>query len=156
MEPSSQDVPLGTQQQPHQTRPPPRPPRAGRLPPYLMVTAGGTTLLFGYCYYRFLDVVPFTNRKRWIATSPEWESHLGHAEYRKLLAQFRSDVLPPSHRATMTVERVGARIAAASSQFAQQNGLPHASNPFTYTVVRSDMANAFVLPGNHIFVMTYV
>ena len=27
-------------------------------------------------------------------------------------------------------------------------------SPFTYTVVRSDDANAFVLPGNHVFVLT--
>ena len=144
-----------------------RPPHNNNnIPPYIWISVGGTTVLIGYCYYAFLDEVPLTKRKRWIATSPAWERQLGDQEYRNLLQTFRRDILPPSHRATVTVHRVGARIAAASQQFAQQHHLVPAAaaaatvndrnnnKPYTYTVVRSDMANAFVLPGNHVFVMT--
>jgi len=87
------------------------------------------------------------------------ERQLGDDEYRKLLAHFRRDILPPTHPASQTVHRVGSRIADAALDFCQQHNLHHMGDakhprPFTYTVVRSDMANAFVLPGNHVFVMT--
>ncbi len=44
----------------------------------------------------------------------------------------------------------------ASNEFMQQHGLQHvvSKSPYTYTVVRSNMANAFVLPNNHVFVLT--
>ena len=47
--------------------------------------------------------------------------------------------------------RVGSRITDAAYR-----GVQNIINksPFTYTVVRSDDANAFVLPGNHVFVLT--
>ena len=155
-----------------------RRPPGGGLPPYLWATVGGTTALFGYCYFSFLDEAPLTKRKRWIATSPLWERQLGDQEYKQLLKTFRKDILPPNHRASVTVHRVGSRITQAALDFSRDHNLgvqastsssssssqsssqsqPQSqsqSQPqYTYTVVRSDMANAFVLPGNHIFVMT--
>jgi predicted Zn-dependent protease len=121
------------------------------------VTAGGTILLIGSCYYTFLDYVPLTNRKQWIATDPKLEQELGDAEFEQLLKQFRGDILTPQHRASRTVHRVGHRIAAAAEEFMERHGTApnmYLSRPYTFTVVRSDMANAFCLPGNHVFVMT--
>lgn len=137
-----------------------------RIPPYIWLTAGGTLAALGYTYYSGLDQVPLTKRTRWIATSPQWEQQLGHQEYAQLKKQYAKDILPSSHRATQTVQRVGARIAQASHEFAQQqqqeqqqltntNTTTHSKDPaYTFTVVRSEMANAFVLPGNHVFVFT--
>jgi predicted Zn-dependent protease len=74
-----------------------------------------------------------------------------------MLQQNRSDILPPDHRASVTVRRVGARIARAADKFAAQHGLEDqvkGSGKPTFTVIRSDMANAFVLPNNHVFVLT--
>jgi predicted Zn-dependent protease len=160
------------------------PPGGGGLPLYVWATVGGTTALFGYCYFFFLDEVPLTKRKRWIATSPLWERQLGDQEYAQLLQTFRKDILPPNHRASVTVHRVGSRITQAAQDFSRDHHLnlaqaatttafksqsqapaqPQSQSPaqsqpqsqpqYTYTVVRSDTANAFVLPGNHIFVMT--
>lgn len=131
-----------------------RPPLGG-LPAYIWVGLGGTTALLLTTYYTYLDEVPFTNRKRWIATSPQWESRLGDEEYRKLVAANKINILPPNHRASATVQRVGERIAEASKTFCAQHNLPDSHNkPYTYTIIRSEMANAFVLPGNHVFVMT--
>jgi len=131
-----------------------RPPFGG-MPNYIWFSVGGTTVLFGYAYFAFLDEAPITKRKRWIATSPQWEQQLGDQEYRQLMRRFRSDILPRNHRASITVQRVGSRIAEASIDFAQRHNLKtYSTNPYTYTVIRSDMANAFVLPGNHVFVMT--
>ena len=139
--------------------PPPRGrPNSGKLPYYIWMPAVSTVGLIGYTYYTYLDEVPLTHRKRWIATSPQWEAYMGDQEYRKLLLHFQAkgQVLPPNHRASMTVQRVGSRIAKAAKKFAAEHELAHISNSpsYTYTVVRDDMANAFVLPNNHVFVMT--
>lgn len=121
------------------------------------MTAAGTTASIGYIYYAYLDEVPLTHRKRWIATSPTWECHLGDQQYQSMLKEFQKKgaILPADHRATVTVKRVGSRIAKAANKFAQEHQMAYiSSSPYTYTVVRSDMANAFVLPNNHVFVFT--
>lgn len=113
-------------------------------------------------YYHYLDRVPLTERQRWIATSPEWERSLGDQEYQQLLQQYRQAVLPPNHRASITVQRVGLRIHKAAQTFLQEHlteeelktSLVSIQTKPTFTVVRSEHANAFVLPNNHIFVMT--
>ena len=134
----------------------PRPSPLGGLPAYIWVGLGGTTALLLTTYYSYLEEVPFTKRRRWIATSAAWEQRLGDGEYQNMVAANRNNILPPSHRASGTVRRVGQRIAAASQTFCQQHNLPplHYTKPYTYTIIRSDTANAFVLPGNHVFVMT--
>ena len=78
-------------------------------------------------------------------------------QYKRLLQKYQDDILPPSHRASVTVKRVGGRIADAAAKFASKWTNPefeYDGTPFTYTVVRSEEANAFVLPGNHVFVLT--
>jgi metalloendopeptidase OMA1, mitochondrial len=130
-------------------------PRPPVVPPYLWVPAVGITGLGLYTYYAFLDEVPLTKRKRWIATTPQFEEHIGDQQYQQLLQQYKGKILPESHRASVTVKRVGGRIAKASEKFVADERLKFASkSPYSYTVVRSDEANAFVLPNNHVFVLT--
>ena len=129
-------------------------------PPYVIfgfvAPVAGLTITCIYAYNSCLDYVPYTQRKRFIATSPEWEAKTGHDQYRTYLKAFGNDILPKDHRASVTVARVGERIAAAAKDFTREHKAINSinSSPFTYTVVRSDDANAFVLPGNHVFVMT--
>jgi metalloendopeptidase OMA1, mitochondrial len=132
-----------------------------QFPAYVWAFFGGCSATVAAAYYAYLDVVPLTGRKRWIVTSPSWESQMGDQEYQRLVEQYQFDILSPTHRASVTVHRVGQRIANASIIFGQS--YKFASNdivaknilkPYSYTVIRSDMANAFVLPGNHVFVMT--
>lgn len=136
--------------------------RQGRsdIPLYMWVGGFGIPLTgLTYLYVAYLDRVPLTGRQRWIATSPEWERKMGDEEYHQLLVQFQGQILPSDHRASIMVQRVGHRIYDAAKGFCEDY---HASkgqrstvaSPPTFTVVRSDMANAFVLPNNHIFVMT--
>ena len=126
------------------------------IPAYIWMPAVGLTGSVVYSYFSCLEEVPLSKRKRWIATSEEMEQRLGDDEYKKLLSQFRGNILPAQHPAAVTVERVGSRIANASRNFASQHprSTAIASAPYTYTVVRSDQANAFVLPNNHVFVLT--
>lgn len=121
-----------------------------------LAPAAGLTIMCIYAYNSCLDYVPYTHRKRFIATSPEWEARTGHDQYQTYLKLYKNDVLPKDHRASVTVARVGSRIAAAAKDFTRMHNAINSinSSPFTYTVVRSDDANAFVLPGNHVFVMT--
>jgi predicted Zn-dependent protease len=129
----------------------------GGIPPYVYFLAGVPVASGLYTYYRYLDEVPLTNRKRWIATSAGWERNLGNQEYRNLKRQFQKQTLPKDHRACVTVERVGTRVANAAREFASIyniNYRAYLSDQPTFTIVRSEQANAFVLPGNHIFVMT--
>ena len=124
------------------------------LPTYIYVVGGVPIVLIGFVYYKYLDEAPLTHRQRWIATTPAWERQLGDDEYQKLLTQFKGNILPTDHRASVTVHRVGKRIADAAHVFATQHNFTYDTSNTTYTVVRSDMANAFVLPNNHVFVMT--
>lgn len=127
------------------------------LPHYIQLPLAGMTMVSAYAYYSCLDYAPYTNRKRLICTSPQWEQEMGHKQYKELLQTFKGDVLPPNHRASVTVQRVGSRIAAAAQKFSMQYGKKDnkvGASSYTYTVVRSTEANAFVLPGNHVFVLT--
>lgn len=133
----------------------PRPPPRGGLPPYVWLPAATITGVTLYTYYAYQDEVPVTKRKRWLASTPQVEQELGDQNYKQLLKQYKGKILPENHRASQTVKRVGSRIANVTQDFCKQHNLNHMANkPFTYTVVRSDEANAFVLPGNHIFVLT--
>jgi metalloendopeptidase OMA1, mitochondrial len=130
------------------------------IPNYVYVLGGGATLLIGIGYVSYLDKVPISGRRRWVAVSPSFESKLGHEEYRNLLQEYEKDILPSNHPASITLHRVGKRIAESSVQFATKHDVRaylqvYAASPFTFTVVRADdVANAFVLPGNHVFLFT--
>ena len=75
-----------------------------------------------------------------------------------MLRENRGIILPRDHRATETVCRVGTRLAAASELFRKKfmRGTYRSTreNKFTFTVLKNNTANAFVLPGNHVFVFT--
>lgn len=134
-----------------------------------------------YAYRSCLDDVPYTNRRRLLVTSTEFEAKLGREQYDALLEEHRGGILHESHRASVTVKRVGSRIASAAERCKREwtarananssedddvrGGGGESSStppppppppipPYTYTVIRSPKANAFVLPGNHVFVLT--
>ena len=66
-------------------RPPPP-----SIPPYVLGILGIPVLGGIYTYYKYLEHVPMTGRRRWIATSTEWERRLGDQEYRTLKEQFKN------------------------------------------------------------------
>ncbi|KAL3774280.1 hypothetical protein ACHAW5_005951 [Stephanodiscus triporus] len=136
-------------------------------PPHVLlgfgVSVAGATAASVYAYRSCLDNVPYTNRSRLLATSPQWEANVGHEQYSELLEMHRGRILPDGHRAAVTVRRVGSRIAAAAERCSREwtangsnvrGGASTATPTYTYTVIRSEDANAFVLPGNHVFVLT--
>lgn len=125
------------------------------IPNYVYIM-GGIPVAGGlYLYVRYQDSAPLTGRRRWLATNPEYEKSMGDENYKLLLKQYRNSVLPRQHPSSAIIEKAGRRIFLAAGQFAKQNGLDSfdAKN-VTFTVIQSDQANAFVLPGNHVFFLT--
>jgi predicted Zn-dependent protease len=52
----------------------------------------------------------------------------------------------------MAIELIGGRIFNAAGEFAREYNLDYFDTEnVTFTVVDTDQANAFVLPGNHVF-----
>jgi predicted Zn-dependent protease len=73
--------------------------------------------------------------------SQEKELEVGRDEHPKILQQFGGEVEDPKLRAY--VDRIGQRLA-------QQSELPDLK--FTFTVLNSDITNAFALPGGYVYV----
>eukprot|EP00536_Pseudo-nitzschia_multiseries_P006507 jgi/Psemu1/193281/e_gw1.139.90.1 len=117
---------------------------------------GGIPIVGGIVlYFRFRDYAPLTGRRRWIAIDPLTEKSIGDQNYQMLLAQYRNSILPKEHPTTQVVERAGRRIFLAARKFANDNDLrSFDTKNVTFTVVNSEQANAFVLPGNHVFLLT--
>jgi hypothetical protein len=121
-------------------------------PTYLYVIGGVTVAGTVGLYFHYQNYAPMTNRRRWIASSPEFEKEMGDQNYHQLLQQFRGKILPRQHPATIAIERVGGRIFKAAGEFAKEYDLDYFDTKnVTFTVIDTDQANAFVLPGNHVF-----
>jgi predicted Zn-dependent protease len=73
--------------------------------------------------------------------SPEKESEVGRDEHPKILKQYGGELDDPKLRAY--VDSVGQRLA-------RQSELPELK--FTFTVLNSDVTNAFALPGGYVYV----
>ncbi|KAG7359796.1 peptidase M48 Ste24p family protein [Nitzschia inconspicua] len=87
--------------------------------------------------------------------SPEFEKEIGDENYQQLLQQYAGNILPKHHPATMAIEKVGGRIFQAAGEFAREYNLDYFDTKnVTFTVVDTDQANAFVLPGNHVFFLS--
>eukprot|EP00529_Nitzschia_sp_RCC80_P019374 CAMPEP_0113457974 /NCGR_PEP_ID=MMETSP0014_2-20120614/9682_1 /TAXON_ID=2857 /ORGANISM="Nitzschia sp." /LENGTH=431 /DNA_ID=CAMNT_0000349481 /DNA_START=15 /DNA_END=1313 /DNA_ORIENTATION=+ /assembly_acc=CAM_ASM_000159 len=129
---------------------------SGQIPTYFYYFGGVAVIGTIGAYVSYLDYAPLTHRRRWIATDPEFEKKMGDQNYQQLIQQqFRGKVLPRHHPASKLIERVGSRIFDSASDFANKNNLQYFDTKnVTFTVVDSEQANAFVLPGNHVFFLT--
>jgi predicted Zn-dependent protease len=84
---------------------------------------------------------PATGELQYTSLSPEEEKQLGRQEHPKALAQFGGRYEDADLQAY--VERVGNRVKNASEL---------ADQPFTFTMLDSDVVNAFALPGGYVYV----
>ncbi|MBT6118026.1 MAG: M48 family metalloprotease [Rhodospirillaceae bacterium] len=75
--------------------------------------------------------------------SPEQEARIGRGEHPKILLEFGGAYRDPALRDY--VARIGQRLAAVSE-------MPDLG--FTFTVLNSDIVNAFALPGGYVYVTT--
>ncbi len=81
-----------------------------QLPPYIYLMGGVPVVGSLYLYFKFQDLAPLTERRRWLATSAEYEKRMGDQNYQQLLMQYKSRILPNDHPATRSVKRIGNRI----------------------------------------------
>ncbi|CAM9300210.1 unnamed protein product [Laminaria digitata] len=93
------------------------------------------------------DAAPFTNRKRFILVNRDGEFMKGVTanQWDSVKKQYASRILPKTHQATQTVEKIGARIAEAS-------GLEGCE--WEFLVVHDESMNAFALPGGKVVVFS--
>ena len=102
-------------------------------------TVGGAVALaavLGACAFN-----PAAGRQQFSLLSPQQEASIGQREYPRLVEQFGGVYDDPA--LTAYVERVGAEVARAAGQ---------AGQPYRFTVLDSDLPNAFALPGGYVSV----
>lgn len=83
-----------------------------------------------------------TGRTQLILTTPAMEAHQGAAAYRSIIAE---ETLSDDRAMTAIVERVGRRLAAVA---------PDPGFDWEFTLLASDTANAFALPGGKVAIYT--
>lgn len=84
---------------------------------------------------------PATGQKELTAMSPEQEKSVGKTEHPKVMQQFGGEYDDPELKAY--VDQIGERLKAVSE-------LPDLD--FTFTLLNSDIVNAFALPGGYVYV----
>jgi predicted Zn-dependent protease len=84
---------------------------------------------------------PATGELQYTSLTPADERKLGQQEHPKALRQFGGAY--PDQRAQAYVARIGERVKDASELGAE---------PFTFTLLDSDVVNAFALPGGYVYV----
>ncbi|HEX6141949.1 MAG TPA: M48 family metalloprotease [Geminicoccaceae bacterium] len=84
---------------------------------------------------------PATGEREYTAMSPAQEAEIGAEQHPLILQQFGGEYPDPELQAY--VDEVGSRLAAASE-------LPDLD--FTFTLLNSDVANAFALPGGYVYI----
>jgi len=86
-------------------------------------------------------VNPATGKSEFTALSPEKEKALGKDQHPKILQQFGGEYNDPALRAY--VNEIGERLQVVSE-------LPDLD--FTFTLLNSDVVNAFALPGGYVYI----
>jgi predicted Zn-dependent protease len=84
---------------------------------------------------------PATGEMEYTTLSPEREKQIGEQQHPLILQQFGGEYPDPELQAY--VDRVGSQLAAASD-------LPDAE--FTFTLLDTDVPNAFALPGGYVYI----
>ncbi len=86
-------------------------------------------------------VNPATGRQQFSLLSPQQEASIGRQEFPRLVEQFGGEYGDPAVQAY--VERVGRQVVQATGT---------AGQPYRFTVLDSDVPNAFALPGGYVSV----
>mmetsp|Transcript_9283 Transcript_9283/g.12171 ORF Transcript_9283/g.12171 Transcript_9283/m.12171 type:complete len:357 (+) Transcript_9283:80-1150(+) len=108
----------------------------------------------GAFYYANLTPVPYTDRKRFLCTTPAMEDALGESTWNQLKEQQKERILPPSHTAVKTVRRVLLRLISAMQLDRKEKGLPPLEYDWVFHVVQDPTVNACALPGGKVIVNT--
>ena len=113
-----------------------------------IVFGSGAIIIFTYVYN--LEEVPVTHRRRWNIVSPSLEKKLAGAGYEGVLNQYKGRVLPKDHPYTRLAARVVERLIPTIPQTGGVTG----EEWHIHVIDDPDQPNAFVMPGNKVFVFT--
>jgi len=123
-------------------------PAGGGAPPRRRRVLWWPILFFGlyaaYYYFTNQETVPITGRTQLVDMSREQEAALGLQSYQQIL---RQEQVVPSGKVVDVVHAAGERLAKAAAP--EDPGFE-----WEYTVIQSDQANAFALPGGKVAVYT--
>lgn len=140
--------------------------------PTFYYEVGGIGLVAGGFYVYNLEPVPVSGRRRFNVISPKYERQMGEETYNQVIEQYRGRILPQNHSDVLLVKRVLARLLsglakleasdetdqsphnAAVSAGGAGGGWREGLDGWEVNVIRGEEANAFVLPGNKVFVFT--
>jgi len=101
------------------------------------VGAAGTGVV-GFVGYN-IETVPVSGRKRFNWVNPEYEEQMGMEQYKQVMQEFRSRILPEWHPQTQLVQRVLHRLIPSSGLEGQK---------WEVNVIDDkEQMNAFVIPG---------
>ncbi|KAK6348372.1 hypothetical protein TWF718_006168 [Orbilia javanica] len=114
--------------------------------PTFLLEAAGLGALTGSFYLYNLEEVPVSGRRRFNIVSESFLQSLSEDKNKEILNQYQGRILPESDARSKQVRRVLERLAPNS-------GLPLDYN-WQATVIESEDANAFVIPGGKVFVFT--
>ncbi|POS85849.1 hypothetical protein EPUL_001543, partial [Erysiphe pulchra] len=106
-----------------------------------VVTIGGVIIF----YIQHIETTPVSGRRRFMYFTEADAEKMYKYIYRNLMLSLRESILPPWDRRTKQVNRVMKRLIESC-------GLEHVD--WEVNVVLSNEANAFVLPGGKVFVMS--
>eukprot|EP00190_Bangiopsis_sp_CCMP1999_P001380 CAMPEP_0198731974 /NCGR_PEP_ID=MMETSP1475-20131203/33114_1 /TAXON_ID= ORGANISM="Unidentified sp., Strain CCMP1999" /NCGR_SAMPLE_ID=MMETSP1475 /ASSEMBLY_ACC=CAM_ASM_001111 /LENGTH=286 /DNA_ID=CAMNT_0044495003 /DNA_START=200 /DNA_END=1057 /DNA_ORIENTATION=- len=106
----------------------------------------GVVGIGGVFYYTsHLDYAPYTNRRRMIDISREYEQELGEQQFAQLKRQLYAQMESPNSMHTRRIQKIGMRLAAVSGQD---------DYDWEFVVFQKPEPNAFCLPGGKIGVFS--
>ncbi|CAG8594193.1 8223_t:CDS:2 [Cetraspora pellucida] len=124
--------------------------RIKRVPPFykkrtFWIYTGGAGFLLTVYYVNHLEVVPISNRRRFMDVTPKQEAKLAQQAYSEIMRRYHHNILPSWDHRTRFVRAVAQQIIRVSGM---------EDLKWEVHVIDSPEKNAFVLPGGKIFVFT--
>ncbi|CAG9462853.1 unnamed protein product [Pedinophyceae sp. YPF-701] len=127
---------------------------------YLGASAAAVALYGAFCY-KNSQVVPYSGRSHVVMTSPRTDAYLGDRAAVQIVAQARQRgaLLPPHHKLSMLVQRVGealTRVVEEGARKGEGGGFQEhlASVQWRFYVIDEPVANAFATAGGSVVIYT--
>lgn len=111
---------------------------------------GGVAVFAGcllYGYQSHVQICPITNRKKFVALTPEQTLKISETSLENNLAEYSETILPSDNPVYKQVSGIAQRLLQANKDLPGIQG-----KDWTIILVNEDIINAFVLPTGHIFV----
>ena len=116
-----------------------------RTNPNVRYGVGALGVGAGGFYYYNIEEVSITGRRRFNCITPAQEQAMAESQYQAIMREYGNRILPPNHPDSKMVNRVLGKLITAAGLEGQK---------WEVKVIHSPEENAFVLPGNKVFVFS--